>query len=341
MNRANIRDHVRRLADELTESPEGLFTDPQLNDFINIALQDVYMDLLDFLPWYFRKEVQISLISSKREYRIDADLGIDGNIVITTANNKLDFDEGGAELTATITAGSYTPSTLCTEIKIQMDAAGAATYTVTYSGKVFRIASNGATLNLRCNTGTNAANGIWTTIGFSTAANKTGYTNYAGDYYIDVQNFLMFETILQRESGGKSNPLIYLDPKDLFLHETVGQTAAPSAVKYWGYKDIDEVFFIPTPNANASNQLLGYYFTQLGELTNDTDSPALPRTSHELVALAVLRNWYIRDGDKAAGSIDGRYTKLLTTIQLKLGNPQGPRPGKRPGVPEIAGTSRS
>lgn len=339
MNRGEIRDHVRRLADELTEAPEGLFTDAQLNDFINLSLDDVQMDLLDFVPWYFRKPKAISLVSGQREYNISSDLGIDGNIVITTANQKLNFDEGGAELTATIVAASYTPTTLCAQIKTQMDAAGAATYTITYSGKVFRIASDGATLNLLCNSGTDVANGIWATIGYATAADKEDFTNYAGDYYIDVQNFLMFETILNRESGGSSPPLIYLDPKDVFLHETVGATGAPSAVKYWGYEDLDEIFIIPTANANAADQLLSYYFTKIDDLSNDTDVPQLPRPARKLVALTVLRNWYVRDGDKAAGSIEGMYTKLLSNIQLRLGNPQGPRPGKRPGVPEIARTT--
>lgn len=338
MNREEIRDHVRLLADELTEAPEGLFTDAELDKVINISLPKIHLELIEFLPWYFRKPVNISLVSGKREYNILTDLGLDGNIVITTANQKLNFNEGGAELTATITAGSYTPATLCTEIDTQMTAAGAAAYTITYSGKVFRIANDGATLELLCSSGTDVANGIWNTIGFS-ATDLTGFTNYAGDKYIDVQSFLMFETIMQRETGGKSRPLIYLKPADLFLHETVGQTVAPASIKYWGYHDLDEIFILPISNANAADQLLGFFFRKIGSLDNDTDVPELPSSTHELVCLDVLRTWFLRDGDKSGATIEARYSALMQNINFRLGNPQGPRPGKRPGTPEMARTT--
>jgi len=334
MNREEIRDHVRELADELTEAPEGLFTDVQLDKFINRSIEKVQLDFLEFMPWYFRKEVAISLIINQREYNISSDLGIDGNIVITVANQQLDFDEGAGPFLATITPNTYTPATLCTEIDTKMTAAGGAAYAITYSGKVFRI-SNDSTLNLNAATGPNIANGIWSTIGFA-ATDLTGFINYAGDQYIDVQNFLMFESIMNRQAGSQNRPLLYLDPKDLFLHETVGATGTPANVRYWGYKDVDEIFFVPTPNANGASQLLGYYFRKIADLNSNTDVPELPRLSHELVSLDVLRKWYIRDGDKSAASIEGRFNTMLTNLQFRLGNPQGPRPGKRPGTPEIA-----
>lgn len=340
MNRQEIVDHVRLLADELTEAPEGLFTDTELESVINISLPKIHLELIEFLPWYFRKPANISLVSGQREYNIRTDLGIDGNIIITTANQKLNFDEGNGPYTATIDPASYTPTTLCANIKTKMDGAGgAATYTVTYSGKVFRISNDGATLNLLCNTGADVANGIWATIGFATAADKGSFTSYAGDYYIDVQNFLMFESIMNREVGGKSKPLIYLKPQDLFLHETVGQTIAPASVKYWGYHDLDEIFILPIANGNAADQLLAYFFRKIASLDNDTDVPEMPSSTHELVCLDVLRTWFLRDGDKSGATIDTRYNALIQNVNFRLGNPQGPRPGKRPGVAEIARTT--
>jgi len=336
MNRLEIRDQIRVLADELTEAPLGLWTDTQLDVVLNRAQEKLMMALIDSVPWYFRKEVDISLVINQREYNISSDLGLDGNIVITAANQKLNFDEGGAELTATITTGTYTPTTLCTEIKTQLDAAGAATYTVTYSGKIFRISNDGATLNLLCLTGTDLATTIYTTIGFSIAADKAGFTNYAGDYAIDVQNFLMFESILQQNTGGKPVPLIYLNPTDNFLHETMGQTGAPSAVKYWGYKDFDEIYVVPTPNASAANQLLGYYFRKPANMTQDTDSPALPWAAHDLLCYYVLKYWFLRDGDKGAATINNLYNEELQQVSMKMSNPQGPTPGKRPSVRTLA-----
>lgn len=235
---------------------------------------------------------------------------------------------------ATITAGTYTPTTLCTEIKTQMESAGAATYTITYSGKVFRI-SNDATLGLLAATGVNIANGIWADIGFA-ATDLSGFTNYAGNYAIDVQNFLMFESILQQNTGSKPIPLLHLNPTDDFLHENVGETAAPSAVRGWGYKDFDEIYFVPTPNASAVDQLLGYYFRKTANLTQDTDSPALPWAAHDLLCYYVLKYWYLRDGDKGATTVNALMGEELESISRKMSNPQGAQPGKRPSARTIA-----
>ncbi len=52
---------------------------------------------------------------------------------IDSTNNKIDFEEGDDSFTAELTAGTYSTSELAAEIKIQMDAEGANTYTVTVS----------------------------------------------------------------------------------------------------------------------------------------------------------------------------------------------------------------
>jgi len=57
----------------------------------------------------------------------------DWNGDFDATNNKIDFQEGSSQLTATITPGTYTLSALATEIKTQMDSAGSNTYTVSLS----------------------------------------------------------------------------------------------------------------------------------------------------------------------------------------------------------------
>jgi len=57
----------------------------------------------------------------------------DGFWDITESNNTLVFAEGGGDLTATLTAQEYNSTTdLLTEIKTQLEDAGALTYTITY-----------------------------------------------------------------------------------------------------------------------------------------------------------------------------------------------------------------
>ena len=117
-----------------------------------------------------------------------------GLFTVSASNKYIDFDEGGAELTATLTTGAYTGQTLATEIKTQLDAAGALTYTVTYTestGK-FTIAAGG-NFTLRWLNGTHAATDANGLLGFSALADDTGAATYTSDTvvchsseYIDV-----------------------------------------------------------------------------------------------------------------------------------------------------------
>lgn len=108
------------------------------------------------------------------------------NIDIDATNNKLDFNEGGAELTATLSSSTYTLATLATEIKTQLDSAGALTYTVTVSDDDKITISATGNFSLLPNTGTNRLASILPIIGFKP---KPGYddaayssgTNFTGD----------------------------------------------------------------------------------------------------------------------------------------------------------------
>ena len=97
-------------------------------------------------------------------------------------NNKLDFSEsGGAEVTATITPGTYTLATLATEIKTQMDAAGTLTYTVTVDkDDKMTISVASGSFSLLPNEGSNSDNSILPIVGFSS---KPGFedTNFSNE----------------------------------------------------------------------------------------------------------------------------------------------------------------
>lgn len=106
-----------------------------------------------------------------------------GYFVITSSNRKINFKEsgGGSELTATLTTGSYTATELAAEIKTALEAAGAETYTVSYStstGK-WTIATGGSYLSLLWSTGTDTANALHSAIGFA-VSDYTGSTTYTG-----------------------------------------------------------------------------------------------------------------------------------------------------------------
>lgn len=98
--------------------------------------------------------------------------------VTNGVNDSIDFTEdGGAEVTADLTAGTYkmgttsaTAGTLCALIKTQMEAVnGASTYTVTYSmtTKLLTITKSSGVFVLKWATGTNAATAADTLLGFA------------------------------------------------------------------------------------------------------------------------------------------------------------------------------
>ena len=113
-------------------------------------------------------------------------------ILISATNNKLDFNEGGSEITATITSKLYKdPIQLQDEISSQLNAVATATITVTYSNSTgkFTIASGGATFAILWNTGTNTLVSIGTTIGFAVAADDTGALTYTSDNAISFTSY--------------------------------------------------------------------------------------------------------------------------------------------------------
>lgn len=95
--------------------------------------------------------------------------------LITSDNNAIDFDEGGAELTATLRPGSFTLEEFADEIAAQMTSVGAQTYTAAVNRASRRITISAAgSFTLRVTTGTHLGTTAYTLAGF--IANSTGTT---------------------------------------------------------------------------------------------------------------------------------------------------------------------
>lgn len=184
-------------------------------------------------------------------------------LTIDSSNNKLNFNIGASELTATVASATYaigtssaTASTLCKAIKDALFAADATgTYTVTYSRttKLFTIARSSGTFVLLAATGTNIANGIWASIGFA-ATDRTGSTSYTGTVTVNYAMLHRFEqsTGLQKQSytmfmdrgigvktynrscvkslsfKGSVDGLVEADAEVLFQTEAAGSIGSPS-----------------------------------------------------------------------------------------------------------------
>lgn len=107
--------------------------------------------------------------------------------ITANLNNKLNFNEGGANLTANLTAGNYSANTLCAHLKAQMEAVGTANaYTWDYietgnNAYHFRVTKASGTLNLLWANGANNATSVANTIGYNNAADDTGALTYTAD----------------------------------------------------------------------------------------------------------------------------------------------------------------
>jgi hypothetical protein len=144
--------------------------------------------------WFFNSSAEITASSSDTNFPVSNlarffrsqvwRSNATGNFVIDSTNNKLNFKEsgGGSELTATLTSGTYTSTTLAAEIKARMEDAGAETYTVSQSAitGTWTIATGGVYLALLRSSGTDTASSVWGVIGFGTLADSTGSLTYTG-----------------------------------------------------------------------------------------------------------------------------------------------------------------
>jgi hypothetical protein len=137
---------------------------------------------------------------------------------IDQTNNKIDIAEGGPQLTATLTSGIYTPTDLATEIKTQLDVAGAKTYTVTFSRttRKFTIAADSGTYSILISTGTNALTSPYDLLGFTGAADLTGVITYTSDSASGSQYSPQFW--LQNYTA----PTDWLEKSDASVNETSG-----------------------------------------------------------------------------------------------------------------------
>lgn len=87
---------------------------------------------------------------------------------ITPSNNKINFSEGGPELTATVAIGSYSLTDFVTAVETALNSAGGLTYTVSVNRTTrFITIAAGSNFSLLASTGSQVAVGTWELLGFA------------------------------------------------------------------------------------------------------------------------------------------------------------------------------
>ena len=100
---------------------------------------------------------------------------------VTVDNIYLNFDEGSGELTATVTAGSYSFSNLANAVATAMNNIGSQLYTVTANrdDRTYTISADD-NFDILFGTGSNTGLSVAAVIGFD-STDKTGTNSYVGD----------------------------------------------------------------------------------------------------------------------------------------------------------------
>lgn len=109
-------------------------------------------------------------------------------VVITATTKYIDFVDTGGTKVAILTEGSYkSPIAFAEHVASVMDAASVDTITCVYNSLTGKyLTTGGATFSLLWNSGTNTANSAATKLGDTTAADRTGATNYTSTNAINL-----------------------------------------------------------------------------------------------------------------------------------------------------------
>lgn len=204
---------------------------------------------------------------------------------VTSSNYQLDFDEGGSELTAELSIGSYSMTDFAQEIEDALNTAGALTYTVTVNRttRVITIAA-GSNFTLRISSGSHAGTTAYTLAGF-TGANQTGSNSYSGaatgsvyavqfvlqDYISSDDWVEAVEATVNKSASGKVEVVKFGDQNFVqmnIMYATSRNIGANSVIRYnaTGHADLQDfmtylitrgpVEFMPDEDTPATFQTL-------------------------------------------------------------------------------------
>lgn len=160
-------------------------------------------------------------------------------IIITAKNGKIDFAAEGTTYAATLTPGSYSPTTLCTEIDTRMTTASGSSYTVTFNSitRKFTIVQGGTTFSLLFASGTNAYISASGVLGYD-IEDQTGALTYSSTYALSgiarlSKPISMYRTLTsESQSARDSNKIFMIDDNTFQRDYPMGQNVLAMPDKF-------------------------------------------------------------------------------------------------------------
>jgi hypothetical protein len=253
--------------------------------------------------------------------KLDYEL-IDDTIIINSKNCVIDFNQGGASLTATLTKGSYTPSSLCTEIKTRMDAAGSNVYTVTFNSitRKFKITiSSGTTLNLSFASGSNAYISASEVLGYD-CLDYSGATYYESSYSLNsilrlTKPISMYRTTpYQAEASADSNKIFLIDDNSFLRDYPISRMILKVPDKFCVVQRDKNDLWTVRMNSFVDEEVrfeVGYIPVHRKLQDNTSSFPVLPSPNIDFLVYAAA---YFLMLDKS----DSKADRLLQMAQAQL-----------------------
>ena len=206
-------------------------TDNFICDFNNISN----------IHWFAIQDIHILL----SHYQIDA------------SNNVLTFNEGGGNLTATLKDGNYTASSIASELKTKLDAAGGQVYTVTtdsINGKITISAAANFSLLWSLNPS------LAKTLGFN-VTDLTGANTYTSQGPLNLNRrftiFNIYSTQLTRYHGSVHGS----DKQGNLLVRAINSTAPPET--YFKYSQDDHANYLIKYDPSARTKEIDIRITDI------------------------------------------------------------------------------
>ena len=191
----------------LYDDPSRDFTSGTLLESDTYEIQDSDSGIIRLLDSRFydgKSNVKIAYVSGYSEFE-----------VITGYNDTIIVNEGGSDISVSISAGNYTSSSLATELQSQLtsDNSTTGTYTVSYSETMrrFVISTTASALTIKWTTNSN----LGSLLGFDTTSDSSGAVSYVANYpelgvpedLIEATNSLVrwrYEEVRERRIGRSS-----------------------------------------------------------------------------------------------------------------------------------------
>lgn len=254
-------------------------------------------------------------------YKLDYEL-TDDTIIINSKNCIIDFNQGGAALTAQLTKGSYTPASLCTEIKTKMDAASTNVYTVTFNSitRKFKITvSTGTTLVLLFASGANAYISASEILGYD-CLDYSGALFYESAYSLNAilritKPISMYRnTPYQAEAAPDANKIFLIDDNSFLRDYPISRMILKVPDKFCVVQRDKNDLWTVRMNAYVDEEVrfeVGYIPVHRKLQDNVNSFPILPSPNIDFLVYAAA---YFLMLDKS----DSRADRLLQMAQAQL-----------------------